>query len=295
MHVPVLQSEVIEYLDPKPNENFVDGTINGGGHARLILDKIRPRGRIIGIDLTPELIVRLKRDLITEGHSQRVVLINDNFARLEDIVRENKFHPVNGLILDLGFSSWHLEQSGRGFSFMANQRLDMRFNPREELNAWTIINRWSEDEIGALIRDYGQENFWRKIAANIVADRQLNPIDSTKDLAQTINKSVPEWYRHRKIHPATKTFQALRIVVNRELSNLVRVLPQAISILAPEGRIVIISFHELEDRIVKQFFKTEEEAGRIELITKRPVKPSEKEIAQNRRSRSARLRAARKI
>ncbi len=295
MHVPVLQSEVIEYLDPKPNENFVDGTINGGGHARLILDKTGPRGRILGIDLTPELIVRLKRDLITEGQSQRVVLINDNFARLEDIVRENKFHPVNGLILDLGFSSWHLEQSGRGFSFMANQRLDMRFNPREELNAWTIINRWSEDEIGALIRDYGQENFWRKIAASIVADRQLNPIDSTKDLAQTINKSVPEWYRHRKIHPATKTFQALRIVVNRELSNLVRVLPQAISILAPQGRIVIISFHELEDRMVKQFFKTEEEAGRIELITKRPVKPSEKEITQNRRSRSARLRAARKI
>lgn len=295
MHVPVLQSEVMECLDPKPNENFVDGTIDGGGHARLILAKTKPHGRILGIDLTPELIVKLKRDLISEGQDQRVVLISDNFARLEDIVRENKFHPVNGLILDLGFSTWHLEQSGRGFSFMANQRLDMRFDPREELNAWTIVNRWSEDEIGALIRDYGQENFWRRIAANIVADRQLNPIDSTKDLVQTINKSVPEWYRHRKIHPATKTFQALRIVVNRELSNLARVLPQAISVLAPGGRLAIISFHELEDRMVKQFLKTEEESGRIELITKRAIKPSEKEIVQNRRSHSARLRAARKI
>lgn len=295
MHVSVLKKELIDCLDPQPNENFVDGTVNGGGHARLILEKTGPRGRLLGIDRTQELVIKLKRELIQEGYDQRVILACDNFARLKEIVHENKFHPVNGLVLDLGFSSWHLEKSGRGFSFMLDQRLDMRFDQHDELDAWTIINRWSEEEIGALIRDYGQENFWRKIAANIVAERQLSSLDTTGDLVRVINKSVPDWYRHRKIHPATKTFQALRIVVNRELSNLSRVLPQIIEVLAPQGRAAIISFHELEDRMVKQFFKSEEEAGRLELITKRPIKPSETEISKNRRARSARLRAVRKI
>ncbi len=296
MHIPVLQKELIECLAPQKNENFVDATINGGGHARLILKKNAPKGMVLGIDWTPELIDRLGKEAIQEGFKDRIILACDNFIHLSDIVRENNFNPVHGIIMDLGFSSWHLEKSGHGFSFLLNESLDMRFNDQNDIDAWTIINRWSEEEIAAMIRDYGQERFWRKIAENIVAERQLAPIETTKDLVEVIEKSVPEWYRKgRRLHPATKTFQALRITVNRELSNLSQVLPQIIETLAPGGRVVIISFHELEDRIVKQFLKTKEQEGIVDLITKRTIKPSEEEISKNRRARSARLRAARKI
>ncbi len=294
MHVPVLQKELIEVLNPQSGERFVDGTINGGGHARMILERTGPRGKLLGIDLTPELINQLEKELEEEGHGDRVKLVCDNFARLSDIVHENNFHPVNGLVLDLGMSSWHLEHSGRGFSFSQEEKLDMRFGRQGETDAWTIVNRWSEEEIGAVIRDYGQERFWQKIASNIVAERQLNSLDTTADLVRVIQKSVPGWYRGQRIHPATKTFQALRIVVNQELANLSRVLPQAVEVLASGGRMSIISFHELEDRMVKQFFKSEEGEGRLKLLTKRAVKASEKEVLENRRARSARLRAAQK-
>lgn len=296
MHIPVLQKELIECLAPQKNENFVDATINGGGHARLILRKNGPKGMILGIDWTQELIDKLRKETLQEGFKDRIMLVCDNFAHLIDIVHENNFGPIHGIVMDLGFSSWHLEKSGHGFSFLLNEPLDMRFNDKNDLDAWTIINRWSEEEIAAMIRDYGQERFWRKIATNIVAERQLAPIETTKDLVEVIEKSVPEWYRKsRHLHPATKTFQALRITVNHELSNLSQVLPQIMEVLAPGGRMVIISFHELEDRIVKQFLKTNEQEGMVDLITKRPIKPSEEEISQNRRARSARLRAARKI
>jgi 16S rRNA (cytosine1402-N4)-methyltransferase len=295
MHIPVLQKELIELLNPAQNENFIDGTINGGGHSRLILEKTSPGGKLLGIDWTHELIEELSVRFEEEGHGERVKLVADNFARLSEIVHENKFGPVHGILLDLGFSSWHLDKSGRGFSFMKNERLDMRFDKYNKLDAWTIINQWPEEEIGAAIRDYGQERFWRKISVNIVAERQLSPINTTHDLAAVIRKSVPSWYCQQRINESTKTFQALRIVVNRELSNLSRVLPQMIEVLAPEGRMAVISFHELEDRIVKQFLKGEESEGRIRLLTKKTVKASEDEIKINHRARSARLRVAQKI
>ena len=295
MHIPVLQNELIELLDPKQGDNFIDGTINGGGHSRLILEKTSPKGKLLGIDWTHELIEGLSVRFKEEGYEERVKLVADNFSRLEEIVQDNGFGPVNGILLDLGFSSWHLDKSGRGFSFMKNERLDMRFDKYNKLDAWTIINRWPEEEIGAAIRDYGQERFWRKISSNIVAERQLNPINTTYDLTAVIKKSVPAWYCQQRINESTKTFQALRIVVNRELSNLSRVLPQMVEILAPEGRMAVISFHELEDRIVKQFLKGEESEGRIKLLTKRPIKASEEEIKINRRARSARLRVAQKL
>ncbi len=295
MHVPVLQRELIECLNPGANENFIDGTVNGGGHARLILEKTVPRGMLLGIDWTPELIQELEKSFQEKGLNERTILVCDNFARLVEIVHEKNFQPVNGLVLDLGMSSWHLEKSGRGFSFLRKEKIDMRFGSRSELDAWTIINRWSEEEIGSLIRNYGQERFWRKIASSVVAERQINPIETTFDLVRVIEKSVPDWYRARRINAATKTFQALRIVVNRELANLSKVLPQIIEILAPGGRAAIISFHELEDRMVKQFFKSEAEQGRLRLLTRRPIKPSEEEIQENHRARSARLRVAQKI
>lgn len=292
MHIPVLQEELISYLNPGRNENFIDGTINGGGHARLILNRTSPNGKLLGIDWTQELVEELTNQFNAEGYGARVKLVCDNFARLSEIVHENQFNPVNGILLDLGFSSWHIEQSGKGFSFLKNERLDMRFNHHNKLDAWTIVNQWPEEEIGAALRDYGQERFWRKISSNIVAERQLNPINTTHDLTKVIERSVPAWYRGQRINASTKTFQAIRIMVNRELSNLSRVLPQIIEILAPGGRIAIISFHELEDRIVKQFLKGEEVEGAVELLTKRPIKASENEINQNRRARSARLRVA---
>ncbi len=295
MHVSVLQKELIDCLEPRKNENFVDGTVNGGGHARLILEKTGPNGSLLGIDWTGELIEELGVQLKAEGYGGRVTLVCGNFARLTEIVHENSFHPINGVLLDLGFSSWHLEDSGRGFSFLKKERLDMRFNQESELDAWEIVNRWPEEEIGAILRDYGQERFWRKIAAGIVAERQLSPLETTDDLVRAIEKSVPEWYRKRRLHSATKSFQALRIVVNRELANLSRVLPQIVEVLSPKGRMAIISFHELEDRMVKQFLKEKEQQGELRLLTKRPVKPSEEEIKENRRARSARLRAAQKI
>lgn len=291
MHVPVLQKELIELLAPANGQNFIDGTINGGGHAQLILERTGPRGKLLGIDLTPELIEKLENDFREKGMADRAVLVCDNFARIGDIVLEKEFKPVHGIVLDLGMSSWHLEDSGRGFSFSRDEKLDMRFNPHNELSAWTVVNRWSEEELGAAIRDYGQERFWRKIASRIVAERQLKPLDRTGDLVEVIEGSVPGWYRQQRIHPATKTFQALRIVVNRELANLSRVLPQAVGLLVSGGRMAVISFHELEDRTVKQFFKAEEEKGSLQLLTKRAVKASEKEVRENRRARSARLRA----
>jgi 16S rRNA (cytosine1402-N4)-methyltransferase len=294
MHTPVLQKELIDCLAPEKNENFVDATINGGGHARLILKRTAPKGMLLGIDWTPELINKLDEDLKQEGCRERVVLSCDNFAKLGDIVRENDFRPINGVVLDLGFSSWHIERSGHGFSFLSNEPLDMRFNDRNDLDAWTVINRWSEEEIAATIRDYGQERFWKKIASSIVADRQLTPIDTTGDLVEIIERSVPEWYRRGKLNAATKTFQALRIVVNQELSNLSQVLPQIVEVLAPGGRVAVISFHELEDRIVKQFLKSKEKEGSLALINKKVIKASPEEVIKNKRARSAKLRAARK-
>jgi len=285
MHIPVLQKEVIQYLDPKPNENFIDATIGGGGHSLEILQKIAPRGRILGIDWTQEAINGIKNK-----KNSSLILVCDNFANLTEIVKQNKISKISGILLDLGMSSWHLEESGRGFSFLKREPLDMRYNTQNQLTAEKIVNFWSKFEIEKILREYGEERFAGEIAARIVEERKVRPIQNTLQLAEIINRSV----RGRsRIHPATQTFQALRIAVNDELNNIEKVLPQALQVLNPGGKLVVISFHSLEDRIVKNFFKNN--ISNINLLTKKPVTPARQEIIINSRSRSAKLRAAAKI
>lgn len=277
MHIPVLQKEVLQYLDPKPNENFIDATIDGGGHTAAILEKIKPNGKVLGIEIDPEIYQKLK-----SRNLDRLVLTNDSYVNLKSILEKNNFRPVNGILFDLGMSSWHLEESGRGFTFMKDEPLDMRYSLENNLTAEKIINNYSQEEIEKILKEYGEERFARRIAKRIIKER---PIKTTLRLVEIIKRVVPG---RTKINPATRTFQALRIAVNDELNNLRKVLPQTIEVLAPGGKIVIISFHSLEDRIVKNFFKS----SNLNILTKKPVRPSEEEIKINPRSRSAKLRAA---
>ena len=294
IHCPVLQKEVLEKLDPKPNENFIDCTINGGGHAMAILEKIAPKGKILGIELDSDVYKKIKSRLADFSKfncqiQKRLILVNNSYTNLKKIVENHNFKPVHGILLDLGMSSWHLEKSGRGFTFLKDEVLDMRYDLGNPLNAEKIVNQWPEEKIVRILKEYGEEKFAKRIAKRIVRERERRRIKTTFQLAEIIKKSIPRKKR-RKINPATLTFQALRIAVNDELNNLKKVLPQALEILEKNGRIAIISFHSLEDRIVKMFFKKN-----LQPLTKKPITPSQKEIKINPRCRSAKLRAAIKI
>jgi len=293
MHVPVLQKEVIEYLDPKPNENFIDCTIGEGGHTLAILEKNGPKGKVLGIDADPEIIRNLKLEI--RNFKKRIILVCDNFANLAETVKKQRFKSVSGILFDLGMSSWHLETSSRGFSFQKKEPLDMRYNLQNPLTAEKILNYWSRVEIEKILKDYGEEQFAPKIAEALLNFRKFKPLQTTSQLVEIIKRATPGWYHRRKIHFATKTFQALRIAVNDELNNLEKALPQALNILKPGGRIVVISFHSLEDRIVKNFLKEGNKNNLLKILTKKPITPSFKEMKINPRSRSAKLRASQKI
>jgi len=279
MHIPVLQKEVVKYLDPKPNENFIDCTVGEGGHASAILEKNGPKGKVLGIDRDPGQIKNLKFKI--KNWEKRIIPICDDYVNLGEIVRKNKFGPVNGILFDLGISSWHLEESGRGFSFKRREPLDMRFDANGALTAEKIVNYWSKFEIEKILLDYGEEKKAERIAQRIIEARSLRPIANTLQLGEIIKKAgaFPQ-----------QTFQALRIAVNDELNNLSKALPQAVQILEPGGRLAVISFHSLEDRIVKNFLKDPS----FILLTKKPIAPDFKEIRNNPRSRSAKLRAIKK-
>lgn len=267
-HIPVLKTAVVKYLDPKPNENFIDCTIGDGGHALAILENNGPKGKVLGIDEKLRLEPR-----------ERLILAEDNFANLKNIVEKYKFGPVNGILFDLGMSSWHLEESGRGFSFKKSEPLDMRYNTeRNSLTAEKIINYWSKFDIERILSEYGEEKKAGRIAQKVIEARSLKPIKNTIQLREIINKSGAN---------PQQTFQAIRIAVNDELNNLSKALPQAVKILESGGRLTIISFHSLEDRIVKNFFKNPS----FTLLTKKPITPDFQEIKNNPRSRSAKLRA----
>lgn len=292
IHIPVLKNEVLEYLDVKPNENFIDCTIGEGGHTLSILEKNRPEGKVLGIEIDPILYQKIKAEIEKE---KRLILVNDSYSKLKEIVKKEKFDLVSGILLDLGISSWHLEKSSRGFSFQKNEPLIMRYDGKENFTARTILNEWSEKEIKKILKEYGEEKFAKKISKKIVEAREIKPIETTFQLVEIIENAIPYWYRHQRIHFATKTFQALRIAVNQELENLKTALPQALEILERGGRLVVISFHSLEDKIVKDFFKENERRGTLKILTKKVIKPTKKEIELNPRSRSAKLRAAIKI
>ena len=306
MHIPVLKKEVLFYLDPKPNENFVDATIGQAGHTRAILPKVRPRGRVLGIELDPALYWKLKNERI-----ERLILANASYVKLAEVVNKYNFRPVHGILFDLGMSRWHLEESGRGFSFQKDELLDMRYSDIKEqmtsvrrgsdegqtLSAVRIVNEWSEKEIEKILKDYGQERFSRRIARKMIEARGEAPIKTTFQLVEIIKKAVPKKYQSKNRHPATKTFQALRIAVNNELETLKKGLAAASEVLALNkgGRLVVISFHSLEDRIVKNFFREQAAKGFWRVLTKKPVVPSVGEVQENPASRSAKLRAAVKI
>jgi 16S rRNA (cytosine1402-N4)-methyltransferase len=280
-HIPVLKKEVLFYLNPKRNENFIDCTFGEGGHSLSILEKNKPEGKVLGIDRTSKMIEKF-------GEKERLILKKGKFSKVEEIARENNF-SADGILFDFGMSSWHIEESKRGFSFKENEPLDMRYDLSEELTAKDILNEKSFEEIKSILRDYGEERFASRIASGIVKEEK---IETTFDLVKIIKDSTPGWYHHRKIHFATKTFQALRIAVNKELEEIEKGLSGSLNILKKDSRIVAISFHSLEDRIVKNFLRDNFKKGKLKILTKKPVTASLEEIKENRRSRSAKLRAA---
>ena len=285
LHKPVLIKEVLRYLDPKPNENFVDCTVGQGGHAKLILEKTNPDGKVLAIDWDEGQIENSKSVLAQFG--QRIIFENNSYANLNEILKRLQFKKISGILLDLGYSSWQMEQAGKGFSFLSDEPLDMRYSHQNNLTAKKIINDYSVYELEKIIREFSQERFARQIAREIESHRIKKPIETTQELKSIIEKVV---YQKGKISPATRTFQALRIAVNGELENLKSFLPQAIENLESKARLAVISFHSLEDKIVKDFFRQKEKEGMVKILTKKPIEAESEELAQNPRARSAKLR-----
>jgi len=297
MHLPVLLKEVLQYLDPQVNDNFIDATLGEGGHSLTILEKTAPQGKVLGIERDPILFQRMQEKMkdSTDVNSQtwkRLILVNDSYTNLTKIVEENRLGPIQGILFDLGVCSFHLDESGRGFSFRKDEPLDMRFSSQDMLTAAEIINSWPQEEIARILTEFGEERYSRRIARAIREKRKRERIITTYQLVEILKEVLPVNYEHHRIHFATRTFQALRIAVNKELENLTEGLEQSLSVLSSGGKIVVISFHSLEDRIVKHFFRKEAQLQHLKILTKRPILPSSEEMEENRRSRSAKLRAA---
>lgn len=294
-HQPVLLEKAIEYLNCQPQGIYVDGTIGSGGHARLILEKTTPGGKLIGLDWDLRALARARKNLAPFG--ERVTLINKNFKELGQVLQSLSLKEVNGILVDLGISREQLENGERGFSFQRDGPLDMRMSEEIPVTAQDLVNKLSTAELATIFKRYGEERWAERIAKAIVNFRQKRPISTTGELVKIIKKEIP--FPRRRIHPATRIFQALRIAVNEELENLDLFLQQAPQLLCPRGRLVIISFHSLEDRLVKNHFRflTQKEKGKsssFRLLTPKPVIPSPEEVLANPRARSAKLRALEK-
>ena len=301
-HTPVLLSETLRALAVQPGGRYIDCTLGGGGHAAAILDHSSPGGQLLGIDADPNAIEIAQERL--QNYRDSILLVNDNFVNLHSICIKYDFFPVHGILFDLGLSSHQLNSNGRGFSFQYDAPLDMRFSPDQKVTAADIVNTTSKERLAHLIKTYGEEIYCHRIASNIIKER---PIETTRQLALIIEKAVG---RRGKIHPATKTFQALRIAVNHELEHLETALRQAIDLLGYDARLVVITYHSLEDRIVKQLLHKEARScicspdiptcicghvPRVKIINKKVITPTITEIDINPRSRSAKLRAAERI
>ena len=289
-HIAVLTKEVLEYLSPKSNENMIDGTVGEGGHAKLILEKTGPDGKLLGIDWDETQAENSRKNLAEFG--ARAVVVEGSYKDIKEITSAQDFEKINGILLDVGYSSWQIESSGKGFSFGKDELLNMRYSHKNLLTAAEIVNQWPEQEIEKIIKEFGEEKFARRIAKKITEAREHKKIESTFELKEIIEKAV---FGRGKIHPATRTFQALRIAVNGELETLQRALPQAFDVLERGGRLVVISFHSLEDRIVKNFFRDMVQQELATILTKKPMEAGEEEVSQNPRARSAKLRAISKI
>ena len=302
-HLPVLYKEIINALQPKNKGYYVDCTLGAGGHALGILDASQPEGILLGFDLDPQAHALARETLAP--HEQRILLVERSYTKLQETLQEITWPLVHGIVLDLGASSMQFDTAERGFSFRENAPLDMRFSPNTIESAADIINTYSEAELAEIIFRYGEERASRRIAKAIIKNR---PIRTTFELATLISTVLPR--KHRRVHPATRTFQALRIAVNDELGSIESVLPQAVESLAPGGRLAVISFHSLEDRLVKRYFRHEskdcicpprqpictcEHKATIKELSRKPILPTEIETASNPRARSAKLRVAEKL
>lgn len=287
MHIPVLILEVINGLNLSAKDWVIDCTFGDGGHTQELLNQVGEQGQVLAIDTDIKNIVAGKQKF----ENKNLILVNDNFVHLKEVAEKNNFKSVQGILLDLGWSTTQFEESGRGFSFLRDEPLDMRLG-KQELTAAEILNQASEKELGRIFREYGEDRHWKKISQAIVVYRVKHPLQTSGQLANLIQTVLGG--RRGKIHPATKVFQALRIAVNNELEILKETLPQAIEVLAPTGRLAVITFHSLEDRIVKHFFQ--KESGKtIKIINKKPIVASAEELKNNPRSRSAKLRIVEKI
>ena len=293
LHTPVLEAEVLSYLDPQPGRRYVDATADGGGHTLAILKAIRPTGTVLALEWDEELFRELRERLQREcpPSNSTCVLRRASYTDLGAIVRSFGFSPVAGVLFDLGASSFHFEASRRGFSFQKIESIDMRYSRDTPETAADILRTRSERELEEIFRAFGDERFSRRIARAVVTERKRRPLRTNADLVEVIRRATPTPYHRGRIHFATRTFQALRIAVNREFENIPRGLEAACAVLAPHGRIVTIAFHSGEDAIVKNFFKKPEMRTGFSALTPKPVRPTAAEVRQNPRARSAILRA----
>lgn len=295
MHTPVLLNEVLNLLNPRPGQTFIDATVNGGGHAREIARHLGPQGRVIGMDWDCD-IIRESGIRNRESGITNIELVCDTYLHMAQVMQERGIEKADGILFDLGFSSYHVDRGARGFSFAKDEPLDMRYRPEPgRMTASDIVNRYSERELADIFTRYGEDRFARRMARGIAAERRKKKILTSRHLADVVRHSVPRPARYGGVHPATRAFQALRIAVNDELGSVAAVLPAAVSLLAAGGTIAVVAFHSLEDRIVKTFMREEEKKGTMRMLTAKPIRPSGAEIHANPRSRSARLRAAIKI
>ncbi len=305
-HIPVLFREVIDSLRPRAGGRYIDGTVGAGGHAVGVLEAAGPEAMLLGLDADPDALAIAAQ--ILAPYAEQVRLVNENFSHLAEVAKGMGFMEVDGVLLDIGVSSMQLDASMRGFSFRTEAPLDMRFDPRQPVTAADIVNGASEAELRKMLFEYGEERAASRIARAIVRRRSVRRVETTADLASIVEKAMG--FRKGGIHPATRTFQALRIAVNRELDSLREALPQALGLLCKGGRLAVISFHSLEDRIVKDFMRGEASScicppglpicvcGKqptVKLVYKKPVTAGLEELHRNPRSRSAKLRVAERI
>lgn len=309
-HIPVLLQQAITLLDPQPGQRFVDGTLGGGGYTSELLNKVGKKGAVLSIDLDQAALDNAKTKFAKEVKSKNLVLAHGNFSQLDKILEHKEFYDIDGIVADIGLSSFQLDQSGRGITFQKKEPLDMRFDTSsKEPDARFMVNEYSEAELSKIFSDYGEEKESKRIARAIVKAREAKKLHYTTDLTDLIQEALPKPVKHRWADSARRIFQALRISVNHELDNLESFLPKALDLVKPGGIIVIVSFHSLEDRIVKQFFLEAAKGcicpkefpickcGRTpkaEIITKKIVTATEAELSSNSRSGSAKLRAIRK-
>ena len=302
-HISVLLDETIDGLDIKPDGIYVDGTLGGGGHSYEILRRLSPKGRLIGIDQDGEALKAAGERL--KKFENQITLVRSNYCEIDKVLKELNVEKVDGILLDIGVSSYQLDNLERGFSYKSDAPLDMRMDTRQELTAADVVNTYSENELFKIIKDYGEDKFAKNIAKHIVLARKEKPLETTKELSEVIKRAIPMKVQAKGGHPAKKTFQAIRIEVNQELTVLKESIDNMIDLLKPNGRICIITFHSLEDRIVKTKFRENEnpctcppnfpvcvcgKKSKGKVITRKPIIPSEDEIEENKRAKSSKLR-----